>query len=83
MPIEGWTVSQMTNLLRMYGDGEVGFVSMLCVGFGDDHGRGDQFGKVVHDQSGKDLLAVRIYASRMTPFVVGNRSPQSNFPIYK
>ena len=41
----------------MYGDGEVGFVSMLCVDFGDDHGRGDQFGKVVHDQSGKDLLA--------------------------
>ena len=35
----------------MYGDREVGFVSMLCVDFGDDHGRGDQFGKVVHDLS--------------------------------
>ena len=45
----------------MYGDGEVGFVSMLCVDFGDDHGRGDQFGKVVHDQSGKDLLADELH----------------------
>lgn len=45
----------------MYGDREVGFVSMLCVDFGDDHGRGDQFGKVVHDQSGKDLLADELH----------------------
>ena len=49
----------------MYGDREVGFVSMLCVGFGDDHGRGDQFGKVVHDQSGKDLLADELHLFRM------------------
>ena len=29
---------------------------ILTVGFLDDYGRGNQFSKVIHDQSGKDLI---------------------------
>ena len=40
----------------MYRDGKVCFISILTVGFLDDYGRGNQLSKVIHDQSGKDLL---------------------------
>ena len=62
----GWRdITKKELSADMYGDREVGFVSMLCVGFGEDHGRGDQFGKVVHDQSGKDLLVDELHLFRM------------------
>ena len=41
---------------NMYGNREVCFIGILTVGFLDDYGRGNQLSKVVHDQSGKDLL---------------------------
>ena len=40
----------------MYCDREVCFISILGVGFLDDYVRGNQLSKVVHDESGKDLL---------------------------
>ena len=41
---------------NMYCDREVCFIGILAVGFLDDYGRGNQLSKVVHDESGKDLL---------------------------
>ena len=41
---------------NMYRDREVCFISILAVGFPYDYGRGNQLSKVVHDESGKDLL---------------------------
>ena len=35
---------------------EICFVRVFSVGLLNDYVRGNQFGKVVHDQSGKDLL---------------------------
>ncbi len=32
------------------------FIGIFAVGFMKDYGRGNQFGKVVHDESGKNLL---------------------------
>lgn len=40
----------------MDSDSKVCLIGILIVGFTEDHGRGDQFGKVVHDESGKDFL---------------------------
>ena len=41
---------------NMYGDSEVCFIGIFCIGFLDDYVRSNQLSKVVHDQSGKDLL---------------------------
>ena len=41
---------------HMYSDRKVCFISILGVGFLNDYRRGNQLGKVIHDESGKDLL---------------------------
>ena len=41
---------------NMDSDSKVCFISILCISLLDDYGRGDQFGKVVHDEPGEDLL---------------------------
>ena len=41
---------------NMYRDREICFIGILSIGFLNDYGRGNQLSKVVHDESGKDLL---------------------------
>ena len=41
---------------NLYSNREICFVRVFSVGLLNDYVRGNQFGKVVHDQSGKDLL---------------------------
>ena len=41
---------------NLYSNREICFARVFSVGFLNDYVRGDQFSKVVHDQSGKDLL---------------------------
>ena len=41
---------------NMYRNRKVGLIVMLCVCFLNDYVRGNQFGEVVHDKSGKDFM---------------------------
>ena len=41
---------------NLYSNREIRFVGVFSVGLLNDYVRGNQFSKVVHDQSGKDLL---------------------------
>ena len=51
----------------MYGDGKVGSVSVFSVEVLNDYVRGNQFRKVVHGESGKDLLedVLRLFCMKM------------------
>jgi hypothetical protein len=49
---------------NMYRNCEICFIGIFCMFFLNDYGRGNQFGKVVHDQSGKDLL---VYVLHLFP----------------
>ncbi len=40
----------------MYGSREVGFVDILVAALLNDYVRGNQFGEIVHDESGEDFL---------------------------
>ena len=37
-------------------DSKICLIGIFIIGFMDDYGRGNQFGKVVHDKSSKDFL---------------------------
>ena len=51
----------------MYGNRKVGFVGILSVLLLDDYVRGNQFRKVVHSKSGKNLLenVLRLFCMKM------------------
>ena len=51
----------------MYSNRKVGFVGMLSVLFLNDYVRGNQFRKVVHSKSGKNLLenVLRLFCVKM------------------
>lgn len=40
----------------MYGNRKIRFISVFSVGILNDYGRGNQFGEIVHDESGEDFL---------------------------
>ena len=40
----------------MYGNRKICFISVFPVGILNDYGRGNQFGEIVHDESGEDFL---------------------------
>ena len=41
---------------NMYGNRKISFISVFPVGIPNDYGRGNQFGEIVHDESGEDFL---------------------------
>ena len=53
----GWRYIAKKELpANMYRNSEVGFIVILFTGFGNDYVRGNQFRKVVHNESSKDFL---------------------------
>ena len=59
---------------NMDSDSEICLIGIFTVGFMGDYGRGNQFSKVVHDESGKDLL---VYVLHL--FCVEMEQPNSIF----
>ena len=53
----GWRhITKKELSANVYSDGEVCFIGILHIGFLDDYVRGNQLRKIVHNESGKDLL---------------------------
>ena len=60
----GWRhITKKELSANMDSDSEICFISIFAVGFMKDYVRGNQFGKVVHDESGKDLLVYVLHLS--------------------
>ena len=54
----GWRyITKKVLSANMDSDSEICLIGIFGVGFMRDYGRGNQFSKAVHDESGKDLLA--------------------------
>ena len=49
----------------MDSDSEICLIGIFAVCFMRDYGRGNQFSKVVHDESGKDLLVYVLHLFRV------------------